>query len=395
MSLRDKLKKDLPQISIKRLERLLNIGIKEAKRELLTKMDTELANSSMVNRVVDNLIKESKGDKGEKGDSIKGKDGYTPIKGKDYFDGKNADEEKIIITVLSKIPKPKNGKDGKPANEEKIIRKIFEQIKLPKDINLEDLIKKVLIRIPKQEEILGKDIVEKINDLPIQSDKQIDAKHIKNLPSLKQKKRFLKGSGGDSGGGEWVKDGTTLYTPAVIDKVGIGTLTPSTQLDIVGDFKVSTTSTFLGRVNVGDNNTYIEKDVSNNMVFTDAVVGTRSLKQLGCPTYKFIKATAQAEGDLHLSSATWAVSKALIKTIKIITSSTNWDLYILQNDNGYTANDANIPRMQLMGTGSGNAEISCDLPFQDEDASNEVHLYYLDNSGANTANIYIMGFELL
>ena len=44
----------------------------------------------------------------------KGKDGYTPIKGKDYFDGekgengKDADENKIIQEVLKKIPENKS-----------------------------------------------------------------------------------------------------------------------------------------------------------------------------------------------------------------------------------------------------------------------------------------------
>jgi len=32
------------------------------------------------------------------------KDGYTPVKGVDYVDGKDADEEKITATLLSKIP---------------------------------------------------------------------------------------------------------------------------------------------------------------------------------------------------------------------------------------------------------------------------------------------------
>ena len=150
------------------------------------------------------------------------------------------------------------------------------------------------------------------------------------------------------------------------------------------------------RVKVDDASTYIDKDGSGNMTLTDAVIGTRTLKQLGCPTYKYIKATAQSEGDLHLSDATnWGISKANIKIVRVITSSTSWDLYILQNDNGYAADDATIPKMKLMGTMSGDANIFVDLPYEDEDASDEVHLYYLDNSGANTADIYITGFELL
>jgi hypothetical protein len=118
-------------------------------------------------------------------------------------------------------------------------------------------------------------------------------------------------------------------------------------------------------------------------------------KSIDCPTYIFIKATNQSEGDIHLSDpSNWGISKALIKVVRVITSSTDWDLYILQNDNGYAADDANIPKMQIMEAGNGDANIHLDLPYQDEDDSGEVHLYYVDNSGANTADFYIIGYEM-
>jgi hypothetical protein len=144
-----------------------------------------------------------------------------------------------------------------------------------------------------------------------------------------------------------------------------------------------------------DENTYIEL-VGSDLSFTDVVTGTRTLKNIGCPVYLYIKATGQAEGDLHLSDGTnWNVSKALIKTIRVITSSTDWDLYLLQNDNSFATDDAVIPKLQIMEAGNGNAVIQLDYPYHDEDASGEVHLYYLDNSGANTATIIILGHELV
>lgn len=116
---------------------------------------------------------------------------------------------------------------------------------------------------------------------------------------------------------------------------------------------------------------------------------------MSTPRYIVIKATTQSEGDLHLSDgASWNTSKALISLIRVVTSSTDWDLYILQNDNGYAANDANIPMMQIVEAGNGNINVRLDLPFEDEDDSGEVHLYYLDNSGANTADIYVIGYAL-
>lgn len=56
-----------------------------------------------------------------------------------------------------------DGRDGKDADEEFIVKKVLEQI-------------------PETEEIDGEDIVEKINKLPLEENKKIDASHIKNLP---------------------------------------------------------------------------------------------------------------------------------------------------------------------------------------------------------------------
>lgn len=142
-----------------------------------------------------------------------------------------------------------------------------------------------------------------------------------------------------------------------------------------------------------DTNTQIWEDASGNMTFKDEVTGTRTLKNIGCPVYLKIKATAQNEGDLHLTG--FGVSKALIYTVRVKTSSTDWDLYILQNDNGYSTDDANIPKMLIVEQGSGDMNVLLNLPYEDEDASDEVHLYYLDNSGANTADIYLIGTELI
>lgn len=146
---------------------------------------------------------------------------------------------------------------------------------------------------------------------------------------------------------------------------------------------------------VKDDTTYVSRDASNNMTFTDAITGTRTLKNVGCPTYLFIKATGQAEGDLHLFGANWGVSKAIIYVIRIVTAATDWDLYLLQNDNGFVADDANIPKMQLVNAGNGNVDVLLGVPFEDEDASNEVHLYAIDNLAANTFDIYVQGTELI
>ena len=141
-------------------------------------------------------------------------------------------------------------------------------------------------------------------------------------------------------------------------------------------------------VNAGDiryNSTDVALEYFDGSNFHDA----------GSPKYIYIKASAQSEGDLHLLDASnWATSKANIKTIRVVTSSTDWDMYILQNDNGFATDDANIPKKQIMEAGNGDTDIYLDLPFEDEDASSEVHIYYLDNSGANTADIYVIGEKM-
>lgn len=71
-----------------------------------------------------------------------GKDGYTPVKNVDYFDGKDGesikgdkgddgvspDPKEIAKLVLAKIPKPKDGKDGKDADPAQIIQEVVKQV---------------------------------------------------------------------------------------------------------------------------------------------------------------------------------------------------------------------------------------------------------------------------
>jgi len=53
---------------------------------------------------------------------------------------------------------------------------------------------------------------------------------------------------------DWIVNGTDLYASSTFTKVGIGTIAPSTTLHVVGDFKVSATSTLLGNVGIGTEN---------------------------------------------------------------------------------------------------------------------------------------------
>lgn len=127
-----------------------------------------------------------------------------------------------------------------------------------------------------------------------------------------------------------------------------------------------------------------------NYVTFDDLVGLE-----GTPMYVHLASPLQPEGDIHLSDATdWNVDKAVIKMVRVETSSNNWDLYLLQNGNGFLTDDAEIPALRLMRKGKGNEDIIIDLAYEDEDASQSVHLWFRDNSGSNGANFYIAGFKV-
>jgi hypothetical protein len=175
----------------------------------------------------------------------------------------------------------------------------------------------------------------------------------------------------------------TVLEPGVAGTgTGTGTVGPGT-VGYLAQFDTEDT--------VGDGPIWMDGD---DLVFEDVTAGQLTLVELSCPPYIRIKAQNQTEGDLHLSGAGWAVSKAQIKMIRVITVSTDWDLWVLQNDNGYVADDAAVPALQLMEGGYESETIFPDLPYEDEDGTSEVHLYYQDNGGAATADLILAGFRL-
>jgi len=140
-----------------------------------------------------------------------------------------------------------------------------------------------------------------------------------------------------------------------------------------------------------DSDVHVPTQQSVKKYVDDSLIGAG-----GDMTYIYVNALAQAEGDLHLSDVTnWNENKARILNIRLITASTNWELWLLQNDNGYAADDAAIPMTQLMANGNGNLTIDLNQAYEDEDATNEVHLYWASASGVDTADIYVEGVTLV
>jgi len=108
--------------------------------------------------------------KGEDGED--GEDGHTPT------------DEELLALIKPLIPKVKDGKTPTTAELFKIIKPLIPEVKdgeTPSDERIIELIKK---SVPEQKEFVleGEKIVEKINALEIEPEKQIDASHIRNLP---------------------------------------------------------------------------------------------------------------------------------------------------------------------------------------------------------------------
>lgn len=84
----------------------------------------------------------------------------------------------------------------------------------------------------------------------------------------------------------------------------------------------------------------------------------------------------------------WAL-KALIKTVIVVTASTDWDLFIYQK--GGSAIKLDIPM-----SGNGDGRFNLDMPWENQDTTPEDTIYFkfVDNAGSETADVEIRGVEL-
>ena len=114
----------------------------------------------------------------------------------------------------------------------------------------------------------------------------------------------------------------------------------------------------------------------------------------GVPEYFLIEDAGLVGGYSSLTNPlnSWNTSKALIKEIKVDTSSTNWLLKIIPKASGVSGE---IPDRTVMDHGFESETIFLDLPYEDEDDSNSVHIELLDYSGVYDFDIHIIGTELL
>ena len=149
------------------------------------------------------------------------------------------------------------------------------------------------------------------------------------------------------------------------------------------------------RISENDDGIVFEQFTGGAWIVQETVTETGIPGTGGELVYSYIKATSLSPGDVHISDAVnWNIDKAHINQIRVFTTSVDWDLYILQNDNGYAANDAVIPRQKIMGNGNGDLRFEDDFDFEDEDGTKEVHFYIVDTDpGGSSFDIIVKGWE--
>lgn len=104
---------------------------------------------------------------------------------------------------------------------------------------------------------------------------------------------------------------------------------------------------------------------------------------------RYISAADQSEGDLNLTDATnWNLDKVLITSIKVVTTSTNYDLTL------YSKDDFTTGEYKILVGGNATENILLNYPYIDADSTKEVHLRYTDVAGTATATIEIRGIRL-
>ena len=127
-------------------------------------------------------------------------------------------------------------------------------------------------------------------------------------------------------------------------------------------------------------------NLAGDLTLTDAY-GTTTLTALKSMRNIWISVTGQSEGNLTLSDATnWNAQYSFIDSIKVVTASTNWDMWLCETS---AFNTALITTRQIAANANGNYDITVARSYN-SDGTN-VYLKYTDNAGTSTAAILITG----
>lgn len=126
----------------------------------------------------------------------------------------------------------------------------------------------------------------------------------------------------------------------------------------------------------------------------ERIASTNNSLKVSALTLKKLVSNGKSAGDLNLTDANWAISKAWIKELKITLASgtsSDYDVEIFEKD---TFLDAD--KIYTLLANSGDIDVMPDRLYEDQDATNEVHLKITDNDGGGSPifNIQLRGIEL-
>jgi len=105
--------------------------------------------------------------------------------------------------------------------------------------------------------------------------------------------------------------------------------------------------------------------------------------------YMLANNTAEAAED----AINWAINESLIKSIRVVTDATDWELYIGSDSDFDDGMFGSIAVSTIKGVQSliGNQTIFLDLPYIDNLSSGLVHFWFLDKIGEEGATIEVFG----
>lgn len=172
---RQKTARDPVALYLERLEKFANKEISQTIAAIIAEKEREfgevvLALREKLVRELELLRREIPDIRRDIIENLKGADGYTPVKGKDFRDGKDADEKAIEERVLARIPTPKDGNDGIDAKPEDVVSLVLPVLleKIPpstKEKDADEVVEMVNVAEEKVLQSSVKDLPEALEEI--------------------------------------------------------------------------------------------------------------------------------------------------------------------------------------------------------------------------------------
>lgn len=120
---------------------------------------------------------------------MKNQDFMAMCKAKDGITPSDAQITALIAQLMPTFDVPQDGHTPTTSELLQIIRPLIPEIRDGRTPTKEEIVALIQQVIPKPIEVTGESIVDMVNGLAVEPSKQIDARHIKNLPIVKSEKQ--------------------------------------------------------------------------------------------------------------------------------------------------------------------------------------------------------------